>query len=154
VIHAISGADLAPWDLHGKTTGKPVYELLGSGRQKSIRAYASYLFGSTTGETGALTRQAVDLGLTAMKFGWGPFGADLTQDLTHVEAARRAAGDARYVMVDAGQAFDAPAALERAERLQQFRIGWLEEPLSRDDLKGPPNCALLHQFRLQQARAR
>ena len=39
-----------------------------------MRAYASYLFGSTPKETGELARQAVDLGLTAMKFGWGPFG--------------------------------------------------------------------------------
>ena len=47
VIHAISGADLALWDLCGKAAGKPVYELLGDGRRDCIRAYASYLFGST-----------------------------------------------------------------------------------------------------------
>ena len=105
VIHAISGADLALWDLCGKAAGKPVYELLGDGRLGRIRAYASYLFGATPRETGELARQAVDLGLTAMKFGWGPFGQNLAQDLAHVEAARQAAGNSRDVMVDAGQAF-------------------------------------------------
>ena len=135
-IHAISGADLALWDLRGKALGKPVYELLGEGRHKSIRAYASYLFGATPRETGDLAQQAVDLGLTAVKFGWGPFGRDLAADLAHVEAARRAAGDSRDVMVDAGQAFEVPAALERARLLEPLGIGWLEEPLSQDDLKG------------------
>jgi len=64
VIHAISGADLALWDLRGKALGKPVYELMGDGRRASIRAYASYLFGASPQETGQLARQAVDLGLT------------------------------------------------------------------------------------------
>ena len=136
VIHAISGADLALWDLHGKALGKPVYELLGDGRHSSIRAYASYLFGATPKETGELARQAVDLGLTAAKFGWGPFGKNLADDLAHVEAARNAVGDSRDIMVDAGLAFQVPAALERARLLEQYKIGWLEEPLSQDDMKG------------------
>ena len=136
VIHAISGADLALWDLRGKALGKPVYELLGNGRLASVRAYASYLFGASPQETGQLALQAVDLGLTAMKFGWGPFGQNLAQDVAHVEAARRSAGDSRDVMVDAGLAFQVPAALERARLLEQFNIGWLEEPLSQDDMKG------------------
>jgi L-alanine-DL-glutamate epimerase-like enolase superfamily enzyme len=135
-IHAISGADLALWDLCGKAAGKPVYQLLGDGRRSCIRAYASYLFGSTPQETGELARQAVDLGLTAMEFGWGPFGRNLTEDLAHVEAARKSAGNSRDVMVDAGQALQVQSALERARLLQQFDIGWLEEPLSQDDLRG------------------
>ena len=56
VIHAISGADLALWDLCGKAAGRPVYELLGDGRRGRIRAYASYLFGATPTETGELAR--------------------------------------------------------------------------------------------------
>ena len=134
-IHAISGADLALWDLCGKAAGKPVYELLGNGRRNCIRAYASYLFGSTPKETGELARLAVDLRLTAMKLGWGPFGQNLTQDLAHVEAARQSAGK-RDVMVDAGQAFQVQPALERARLLPRFDIGWLEEPLSQDDFRG------------------
>src|SRR6476620_8603088 len=57
VIHAISGADLALWDLAAKAVGKPLYELLVSGRRNRIRAYASYLFGSTPRETGKLARE-------------------------------------------------------------------------------------------------
>src|SRR5437868_11264276 len=62
-VHAISGADIALWDLRGKALGKPVYELLGGAHHKTVRAYASYLFGASPRETADLARQAVDLGL-------------------------------------------------------------------------------------------
>ena len=45
-IHAISGADIALWDLRGKILGQPVYELLGGACRESVRAYASLLFRS------------------------------------------------------------------------------------------------------------
>src|SRR5262249_25950283 len=80
-IHAISGADIALWDLRGKGLKKPIYELLGGGQRKTVRAYASYLFGPTPRQTADLARQAVDLGLTAVKFGWGPFGKDAGADV-------------------------------------------------------------------------
>ncbi|MBI3694607.1 MAG: mandelate racemase/muconate lactonizing enzyme family protein [Acidobacteria bacterium] len=135
-IHAISGADIALWDLRGKALGKPVYELLGGAHRSSIRAYASYLFGDTPSDTAELAQQAVDLGLTAVKFGWGPFGKDRAADLAHVEAARGVIGDDRDLMVDAGCAFDVETALDRAWLLAPLKIAWLEEPLSQDDLRG------------------
>ncbi|MBK9167445.1 MAG: mandelate racemase/muconate lactonizing enzyme family protein [Bryobacterales bacterium] len=135
VLHAISAADLALWDLRGKALGKPVHELLGGAKRTTVRAYASYLFGPRPAATADLAREAVDLGLTAAKFGWGPFGEDLKADVAHVEAARFVLGE-RDLMVDAGLAFTVDAALERAEALAPLGIGWLEEPLSQDDLKG------------------
>src|SRR5437588_5794407 len=89
-VHAISGADIALWDLRGKALDRPVCQLLGGCRRQSVRAYASYLFGESPAETAELARAAVDLGLTAVKFGWGPFGQDPAADLAHGEAARRA----------------------------------------------------------------
>ena len=135
-IHAISGADIALWDLRGKILGKPVCELLGGQKRPSVRAYASYLFGASPKETHELAKQAVDLGLTAVKFGWGVFGKDASTDLAHVEAAREAVGKNRALMVDAGHAWTSAVALERARLLQPCDISWLEEPLSQDDLKG------------------
>jgi L-alanine-DL-glutamate epimerase-like enolase superfamily enzyme len=135
-VHAISGADIALWDLRGKALGKPVYELLGGAKRKDVRAYASYLFGPTPRETADLARQAIDLGLTAVKFGWGPFGRDEAADLAQVEAARRAVGDQTDLMVDVGLCWDAPTALQRARLLEPFRLTWMEEPLSQDDVKG------------------
>jgi L-alanine-DL-glutamate epimerase-like enolase superfamily enzyme len=135
-VHAISGADIALWDLRGKAQGKPVSELLGGSHRRMIRAYASYLFGATPEQTAALARQAVQLGLAAAKFGWGPFGKDAATDEAHVQAARASLGDERDLMVDAGHAWDWKTALERARLLQPYRLGWLEEPLSQDDRKG------------------
>ena len=135
-IHAISGADIALWDLKGKIEGKPVFELMGGACRSDVRAYASVLFGDTPEETAALAREFVDLGLTAAKFGWGPFGRDPETDLAHATAAREALGPELDLMLDAGHAWDAKTALERARLLAPLDIGWLEEPLSQDDRRG------------------
>jgi L-alanine-DL-glutamate epimerase-like enolase superfamily enzyme len=135
-LHAISGADIALWDLRGKILGEPVARLLGTQCRTSVRAYASYLFGATPAQTADLARQATDLGLTAVKFGWAGFGKDPALDCQQVEAARNAIGDARDLMVDAGQCWDAQTALERSRMFVPYKIAWLEEPLSQDDLKG------------------
>jgi L-rhamnonate dehydratase len=135
-IHAISGADIALWDLKGKIEGKPIYELFGGAQRKTVRAYASVLFGDTPEETAALAKEFVGLGLSAAKFGWGPFGKDPDVDVAHVTAAREILGNDRDLMVDAGHAWEWETALKRAELLAALNIGWLEEPLSQDDRKG------------------
>ncbi len=135
-IHAISGVDMALWDLRGKSLGQPVCQLWGGAQRTAIRAYASYLFGETPDETFRLAQEAKRLGLAAVKFGWGPFGADAQGDRDHVEAARRAVGDDCELMVDAGCKWDAATALSRAKLLEPLGIRWLEEPLSQDDLRG------------------
>lgn len=135
-IHAISGVDIALWDLRGKAVGRPVSELLGGTKRSAVRAYASLLFGASPTETGDLARQALDLGLTAVKFGWGPFGRNAMADLAQAEAARKAIGDDRDLMIDAGQKWDVVTALERARLLTPLNPTWLEEPLSQDDMRG------------------
>jgi L-alanine-DL-glutamate epimerase-like enolase superfamily enzyme len=135
-IHAISGADIALWDIKGKAEGKPIYELLGGVQRTTVRAYASVLFGDTPDDTAALARDFVELGLTAAKFGWGPFGEDAETDLAHVQAARDALGDERDLMVDAGHAWDLETAIQRAKLLAPLGITWLEEPLAQDDRQG------------------
>jgi len=135
-IHAISGADIALWDLKGKIEGKPVFELLGGNYRDTVRGYMSVLFGDTPADTKKLAEEAVAHGFTAIKFGWGPLGQDPDVDCAHIRAAREVLGDDRDLMVDAGHAWDAKTALERAKLFEQFNIGWLEEPLSQDDRKG------------------
>ncbi|MDA1013501.1 MAG: mandelate racemase/muconate lactonizing enzyme family protein [Planctomycetota bacterium] len=134
-IHAISGADIALWDLKGKAEGKPVSELLGGRRRDTVRAYASVLFGDTPDETAKMAAEFVKLGLTAVKFGWGPFGASAETDLAHIHAAQAVLGE-RDLMVDAGHAWDIDTALERVQILAPTGIVWLEEPLSQDDRAG------------------
>jgi L-rhamnonate dehydratase len=135
-IHAMSGIDLALWDIMGKAVGKPVYKLLGACYRNEIRAYSSSLFGETIEETGRLARDFVDRGFTAVKFGWAPLGQDPDYDVALVKEIRKAVGPDVDVMIDAGLIWDYKTALQMAERFAEYNIFWLEEPLHPDDLDG------------------
>src|SRR5580658_6768938 len=80
-LHAISGIDMALWDIKGKALGMPVWKLLGGGFHSKIRAYASTLFGKTPDETRERGQRFVDRGFTAVKFGWAPLGQSESLDL-------------------------------------------------------------------------
>lgn len=145
---AISGVDMALWDLLGKVTGQPVYRLLGGGFRTHLRAYASILFGDTPAQTGEIARRLVAQGFTAAKFGWGPLGKDEATDLALVREARRGLGDGPELMIDAGLAYDARTALRRAEQFAEYRPFWLEEPLHPDDLDGYARLAARSPIRI------
>src|SRR5689334_2940772 len=65
-FHAMSGIDMALWDIKGKALGLPVWKLLGGGFHQRIRPYASALFGATPKETGERARRFRDRGFTAV----------------------------------------------------------------------------------------
>lgn len=135
-LHAMSGIDLALWDIKGKALGLPIWKLLGGGFHKSVRCYASVLFGSTPKETGEIARRIRDRGFNAVKFGWAPMGQDAKTDVDLVRQARKGMGDDGDVMIDAGLVWDARTAIQRARAFEEFRIAWLEEPLPPDDYIG------------------
>ncbi|MBL8175509.1 MAG: mandelate racemase/muconate lactonizing enzyme family protein [Bryobacterales bacterium] len=135
-IHAMSGIDMALWDIKGKALGMPVWKLLGGGFHSRIRCYASSLFGATPEATGELARRFRGRGFDAVKFGWHPMGQDERTDLALVREARRGLGDDADLMIDAGLVWDAKTALQRANAFAEQRIFWLEEPLRADDYEG------------------
>ncbi|MFO0909540.1 MAG: mandelate racemase/muconate lactonizing enzyme family protein [Isosphaeraceae bacterium] len=135
-IHAMSGIDLALWDIKGKALGVPIWRLLGGGFTKSLRPYASSLFGATPAETGDRARRFVDQGFTAVKFGWDPMGKDAKTDVALVREARHGLGDDTDLMIDAGLVFDAKTAIQRAKAFEQYNPFWFEEPLLPDDYEG------------------
>jgi L-rhamnonate dehydratase len=136
VVHAMSGIDLALWDIMGKALQMPVYQLLGGGFRKKFRAYASTLFGETAQETADRARWLVDQGFTAVKFGWDPLGEDLDQDEVLVEAIREAVGPNVDVLIDAGHGYNTKTAIQMARRFADYNIYWLEEPLRPDNIDG------------------
>ncbi|HEV3080411.1 MAG TPA: mandelate racemase/muconate lactonizing enzyme family protein [Gemmataceae bacterium] len=136
VIQAMSGVEIALWDIVGKATRRPVYQLLGGAFRKKLRAYASILFGATPGETEQIGKRLVDQGYRAVKFGWGPMGESEAADLAQVRAARRGLGDGVELMVDAGLCWDTATAIRRARQFEAFQLTWLEEPLHPDNLQG------------------
>src|ERR1700704_5438649 len=102
IIEAMSGIEIALWDIAGKASGQPVYKLLGGGFRKKFRAYASILFGDSPAETERIGRSLVTQGYRAVKFGWGPMGQSETSDIAPVRAARQGLGPNVELMVDAG----------------------------------------------------
>jgi L-rhamnonate dehydratase len=135
-LHAMSGIDLALWDIKGKALGLPVWKLLGGGFHQKIRAYASTLFGPTPQATGEIARKLKDQGFTAVKFGWDPMGMDRETDRALVREARKGLGPEPDLLIDAGLVWDAKTALQRANDFAQHDIFWLEEPLRPDDYDG------------------
>lgn len=135
-IHAMSGIDMALWDIKGKALGMPVWKLLGGGFHKKIRCYASSLFGPTPAETRERAKQFAGQGFTAVKFGWDPMGQDERTDKALVVEARKGLGDAVDLMIDAGLVWDAKTAIQRANAFAESNIFWLEEPLRPDDYQG------------------
>lgn len=131
-LTAISGVEMALWDIAGKVRGVPVSDLLGGAFHHRLRAYASVLFPDDPRDVDQVREKAVELraaGFTAMKFGWGGFGRDLRSDVALVRAAREGAGDDIDLLIDVGLCWDLPTALERSQALAEFGLYWLEAPL-------------------------
>jgi len=137
-IQVISGIDIALWDIIGKATQQPIYKLLGGGYHRKIRAYASTLFRSTPQAMQEACKRYIDLGFTAVKFGWGVFGEDKERDVELVEAARRALGDEIDLLVDTGWYVQRTPkeAIALVHRLKPFNPFFIEELLSPEDYDG------------------
>ena len=133
-LHALSGIDIALWDIKGKAEGKPVHELLGGAVHDRVRAYASMLMPDTTEETAERVAKLCDDGFTAVKLGWGPLGKDPKHDVLLATAAKEAAGEAE-ILIDAGFGYgnDAKTAIGVARELEQLGVFWLEEPFEPDE---------------------
>ncbi len=136
VISAMSGVDIALWDILGKAKGKPVHKLLGSKRDK-IRPYASiYPFGNTPHEITKTARKWTREGFRAAKFQCAPFGRDPRYDVKMVAAAREGLGDENDLMVDACMCWtDTSKAIAVARSIEKFRVYWIEAPFPPDDVE-------------------
>ncbi len=141
VEHAISGIDIALWDLMGKICGQPVARLLGGCYRTRIKPYGSILFDEPPRLRETL-RQTVARGFKAIKLGWRPFGRrDRRTDELLIQTARDAVGPDVELMVDAGGSeqfwpHGYKWALETAKMLAGYDVVWFEEALPPDDLEG------------------
>ncbi len=141
VEHAISGLDIALWDVMGQACGQPVSRLLGGNYRDRIKPYGSILFDEPEQLRDRL-QQVVARGFRAIKMGWRPFGRRTRQfDELLVRTARQAVGDGVELMVDAGGSeqfwpHGLNWARETARMLADYSITWFEEPLPPDDIEG------------------
>ncbi|MGH9437186.1 MAG: mandelate racemase/muconate lactonizing enzyme family protein [Terriglobia bacterium] len=138
VIQAISGIDIALWDVIGKALGLPIYKLLGGGFRDKVRAYASTLFRPDPNSISEACKRYVQEGFTAVKFGWGVFGQDRERDIRLVEAARLALGDRVDLLIDTGwYVHRTPKeAIDLVRRIEPYRPFFVEELLHPEDYAG------------------
>ena len=133
-IHAISGVEIALWDIAGKAAGKPIHALLGGARRDRIKAYASTLMPDTPAEAARTVEAQIRAGFKAVKLGWGPLGRSAELDVALVAAARKAGGEALDLMIDIGKGWtSARDGIDRARRMEEYRPYWIEEPFWPDD---------------------
>jgi D-galactarolactone cycloisomerase len=141
VEHAISGIDIALWDLMGKICKQPVARLLGGCYRQKIKPYGSILFDEPPRLREKL-QQALARGFKAIKLGWRPFGRrDARTDEQLIQTARDTVGPDVEIMVDAGGSeqfwpHGYKWALQTAKMLAKYDVVWFEEALAPDDLEG------------------
>jgi galactonate dehydratase len=142
VMTAISGVEIAMWDLIGKACGQPVYKLLGGRTHRRIPAYANGWYGGARSpkEYAELAKEAVARGYRALKF--DPFGtawkdmesqeAEAAVEL--VAAIREAVGPEIGLMIEYHGRLSVSSAVEMICRLDPYDPVWSEEPVTPDSL--------------------
>jgi galactonate dehydratase len=138
ILTAISGVEIAMWDLVGKARGRPVYELLGGRARDRLPAYANGWYGGarTPADYAGKAREVVERGYQALKF--DPFGIawqemsqqEMDQAERIVAAVRAAVGDQIDLMIEVHGRLSAGCAVEMGRRLAPYRPAWYEEPVT------------------------
>jgi D-galactarolactone cycloisomerase len=143
-LPAISGLDIALWDLKGKLLDQPVSTLLGGRERDDVRAYAT---GHYFRDTDDLTAQydgiaaeaaanADRLGALKLKVGLAHLGYGPEEDVELVRRVRERVGDDVTVMVDANYAYTRREARAVGRRLEELGVHWFEEPVAPEDIDG------------------
>jgi galactonate dehydratase len=139
IMTAISGVEIALWDILGKEAAEPVYKLLGGGRCRDrLPAYANGWYGGarTGKDYAAKAREVVSRCYQAMKF--DPFGtawktmtqAEQTEAENIVAAVREAVGDEIDLMIEVHGRLSTGCAIEMGQRIAKYRPAWYEEPVT------------------------
>ncbi len=134
-VTALSGVDIALWDLKGRILEQPVHTLMGGSIRTDVAAYATGTYRREHGdplayiteEVGGYVREG--FGAVKLKIGFG-----VEEDLALVAAVRDAIGVRTRLMLDANHGFDALEAIRLGGRAERFDIDWFKEPVVPDDL--------------------
>jgi len=133
-VMALSGVDLALWDLLGNAECKPVYDLIGPRNKEKVTAYA----------TGPDSEWYQELGFTAHKFNihWTGDPADYDVAVERTARTRAIFGPDARIMIDTYMSWDTDVTLEMARLLNDFKIYWFEDVLTPDQLDGQAGLRL------------
>jgi D-galactarolactone cycloisomerase len=130
---AMSGIDMALWDIRGKAHGLPLYRLLG-GRRKAIPAYAGgvSLGYQPPGDLIAEARKSIDAGYKAIKL---RVGDSPGRDIERMRAVRQEFGEGLVILTDANIGYRLEDVRHVMPAMDELRIGWLEEPFPAHDYR-------------------
>jgi L-alanine-DL-glutamate epimerase-like enolase superfamily enzyme len=134
-ISAMSGVDMALWDLLGKSLGVPVVQLLGGAIRPSMEVYASGGWADAE-EIGQQLKSYTDKGFQAVKMRVGVMDNTPENSIKRVKAAREALGEDVKIMADAHGTFSVPEAKRFCKGVEESNLYWFEEPISPDNKKG------------------
>jgi D-galactarolactone cycloisomerase len=132
-VVALSGIDIALWDILGKVRGVPVYQLLGGKCRDKVPVYATALYPEEPAKVAARARKFADQGFHGVKI---KVGFDLDQDIRIVRAVRQELGKDFVVMTDANQGYSLDVAVDAGNAFADCGAFWLEEPLFVEDIAG------------------
>ena len=160
VMNAISGIDIALWDIAGKVAKLPVYKLLGACRDR-VEAYASGGFYQEGKGIDGVASEAEGYRARGfkgmkMKIGRNPSTGthirqvtgqaefceiDPSEDIARVAAVRQALGPQAKLMVDVNCAWSPAFAIEMGREMAPYKLFWIEEPVMTDDIDGSARVA-------------
>jgi L-alanine-DL-glutamate epimerase-like enolase superfamily enzyme len=132
-VEAISGIDMALWDIIGKAHNLPLYRVLHGYGRRVLPAYGSSIFMGGIKEMEAQAQKMLDLGYDALKI---KIGMGIQQDEEAVRAIRSMVGKNIKLMVDANSVYDARTAILLGRKLEKYDLEWFEEPVPPYDLRG------------------
>jgi D-galactarolactone cycloisomerase len=132
-VVAMSGVDIALWDILGKACGVPIYQLLDGKCRDKVAVYATALYPEAEPKVVEKARAFAEQGFHGVKI---KVGFDLDQDIGIVRAVRRELGPDFVVMTDANQGYTLDVGLKAAEAFGDCGVFWLEEPLFAEDVAG------------------
>jgi galactonate dehydratase len=143
VLSAWSAIEIALWDILGKRTGQPVYNLLGGRSRERVRVYANgWAHGKTVDENIGHALKLKDEGFTAAKFDpfpgpWRSHVDPAVEDfaIDCVRRMRQAVGPEFELLIEAHRRFAPSHAIRIGQRLTEFGITWYEEPCLADNIE-------------------
>jgi D-galactarolactone cycloisomerase len=136
-VQAMSGLDIALWDILGKSTGLPLYRLLGGPFRTCFKSYGyGMMFRKVPDLAAFFEKEAASIrgmGFTATKM---KMGMGVAMDIELATAVRRGAGEGFKAMTDANHAYMAGEAIQLGLALRDLGFYWFEEPVAPEDYEG------------------